>query len=301
MEGKQLVRPLCSKKPLVKRVIDKTRSLLGPQQKSEQFTYNFLAQDSEGPLGVPPFVRNGIPQATIVEERLEAYEDRNWRGHFAKQLAGRGLEIGPLHRPLEAHEKMDVHYIDRLSVSELREHYPELAELPLVEPHIIGDAETLSPVANAEYDFLVALHVIEHMKNPIGSIEHWLRVLKPGGLLYLVVPDKRAIFDKERVRTTLEHLILDYKRPSTERDYEHYLEYALHVHNIKGSDSLVEADRLIETDYSIHFHVFIPSDVIDVLEWIAENVAPLEILEGPCMAPGSDEFHFLIRKAEAPV
>lgn len=238
---------------------------------------------------------SSIPQAQVIERQLQSYESRDWRRHFSSQLKGRGLEIGPLHRPMITHENMVVDYIDRCTVAELREHYPELADLPLVEPDIIGDGETLETIPNSVYDFLISAHVIEHTKNPIGSLEQWCRVLVPGGLLYLIVPDKRAIFDRKRVRTTLSHIILDYYRPSSERDYEHYLDYAIHVHDKSGSEAIAEADRLIETDYSIHFHVFIPSDILELIHWFSSNVRPIEVVEGPVMAPGSDEFHLLLR------
>lgn len=242
-----------------------------------------------------PGISPDVPQGEVVENNLERFEDRDWRGYFSGKLFGKGLEIGPLHRPMVRHDGMEIDYIDRCTVAELREHYPELRELPLVEPDIIGDAETLAGVPNGKYDFLISAHVIEHMKNPLGSLEQWCRVVKPGGLLYIIVPDKRMIFDKKRVRTNLEHIILDYQEPSAERDYEHFLDYAVHVHDKRGLAAIEEADRLLKIDYSIHFHVFIPSDVIRLLNWFSENVRPIEILEGPCMAPGSDEFHFLVR------
>lgn len=235
-----------------------------------------------------------MPQAITEDSSPQRIEARDWRQHFSHQLHGLGLEIGPLHRPLVTHAGMKVEYIDRYTVAQLRAHYPELEHLPLVEPHIIGDGETLSNVPDQKYDFLVSAHVIEHMKNPIGSFEQWCRVIKPGGKLYLIVPDKRVIFDKQRVRTTLEHLILDYKRPSAERDFEHCLEYGLHVHHKTGLDAVAEADNIINTNYSIHYHTFIPVDIVNLIHWISANIRPLRIVEGPVMAPGSDEFHFLI-------
>ncbi|MCC6219938.1 MAG: methyltransferase domain-containing protein [Deltaproteobacteria bacterium] len=237
-----------------------------------------------------------MPQAIVAETSLQAFEDRDWRQYFSTRLHGRGLEIGPLHRPMVRHDGMDVDYIDRLTVEELRRHYPELKELPLVEPNIIGDAQYLSEISNDAYDFLISAHVIEHVLNPILALKEWCRVIKPGGLIYLIVPDKRVIFDKKRVRTTLEHLILDFLEPSKERDFEHYLEYALFVHNKIGADAIEEARRLIATDYSIHYHVFIPSDIVSLLNWFSTCVSKIKILEGPVMAPGSDEFHFLLSK-----
>lgn len=238
-----------------------------------------------------------IPQADTVERNLQALAVRDWRSHFCAQLNGKGLEIGPLHRPMDRHAGMDIDYVDRCTVEELRQHYPELKDLPLVEPDILGDAETLAGVPAGKYDFVIAAHVIEHMKNPIRALEAWCRVARPGGRIYLITPDKRVIFDKRRVRTTLAHLVLDYQRPSADRDYEHYLDYAIHVHDKDAHDAVAEADRLRSTDYSIHFHVFLPTDVIRLLQWFTEHVRPVVILEGPVMAPGSDEFHFLLEVA----
>ena len=260
-----------------------------------------------GPLGNSSMVRRfaadrkqkvvvDIPQASAEDSSLQRLEWRDWRKHFSDQLAGLGLEIGPLHRPMVKHEKMNVKYIDRCTVAELRAHYPELASLPLVEPDIIGDAENLRTVEDSKFDFLIAAHVIEHMKNPLESMKQWFRVLKPGGKLYLIVPDKRVTFDKKRVRTTMEHIVLDYQRPSDSRDYEHFLDYAVHVHDIAGSAAIIEADRLLKTDYSIHYHIFLPEDVVRLLSWFSGNVQNIRVLEGPCMAPGSDEFHFMLEK-----
>lgn len=236
-----------------------------------------------------------IPQAQIEDDSLQACDGRDWRSYFANKLSGKGLEIGPLHRPMVRHDGMDIDYIDRFTVAELRAHYPELNSLPLVEPHIIGDAETLENIADRKYDFLISAHVIEHMRNPLASLREWCRVLKPGGLLYLVVPDKRVTFDKQRVRTTLEHIIADYQSPSRERDFEHFLDQSIHVNKKTGLAALEHARKWVEEDYSIHFHTFLPVDMLNLLQWFSANLRPLSIVEGPCQAPGSDEFHFLLR------
>jgi SAM-dependent methyltransferase len=259
----------------------------------------FLSADARGILArmkVCATPLTDIPQANMEEENLRALEARDWRGYFAAKLSGKGLEIGPLHRPMVRHPGMDIDYIDRCTVEELRKHYPELKDQPLVEPTIIGDAETLGNIEDSRYDFVVAAHVIEHMKNPLLALAQWVRVLKPGGLIYMLVPDKRATFDKKRVRTTLAHMVLDYQRPAKERDYEHYLDYAIHVHNKDAHEAVEEADRLIATDYSIHYHVFLPTDALNLIYWFSGHIAPLAVAEGPVMSPGSDEFHFLLKK-----
>jgi hypothetical protein len=76
----------------------------------------------------------------------------------------------------------------------------------------------------------------------------------------------------------------------------------LHVQKAHWWTMLQEADRLAGVDYSIHFHVFQPSDMMRLLDWIDRNVRRLEVVEGPSMSPDSDEFHVLLRvlPADAP-
>jgi SAM-dependent methyltransferase len=236
-----------------------------------------------------------MPQAEIVDRCETVVEDRDWREHFSRRLSGHGLEIGALHRPLPHHDGMRVEYVDRHTPSQLRADYPELGEFDFVDPHLIDDAETLATITDGTYDFVVAAHVIEHMRDPIRAFGNWMRVLRPGGLLYLIVPDKRTIFDRRRVRTTLEHLILDYHHPSKERDYDHYVDYAVHVHGKAGSEAMAEADALLARDYSIHYHTFIPTDLVRLVGWISTSLRPLRVIEGPATSPGSEEFHLLLQ------
>lgn len=53
-----------------------------------------------------------------------------------------------------------------------------------------GDAQLLATVADASYEFVHSSHCLEHLRNPIESLQHWLRVLKPGGHLVAMVPDE---------------------------------------------------------------------------------------------------------------
>ena len=202
-----------------------------------------------------------MPQGQVVDTSVNAVEHRDWRGHFAGRLHGNGLELGPLHRPVKPHAGMRMTYMDRADQETLKREFPPVAE-HIVPVDVIDDAETLATVADGRFDFLIAAHVIEHMRNPIGALVNWLRVVRDGGLVYLIVPDKRRTFDRLRVRTTLEHMVLDYEQPSRERDFEHFLDYAVFVQHAMTDQAIGEATRLRDTDYSIHFHVFLPQDVV---------------------------------------
>src|SRR6476469_2809969 len=103
---------------------------------------------------------------------------------------GSGIEVGALHHPLPVpHAK--VTYVDRLPVETLRSHYPELAHEPLAPISVLATAEDLSPIRTDSQDFVIANHLLEHCQNPIRALAEFDRVLKPGGILYLALPDKR--------------------------------------------------------------------------------------------------------------
>ena len=240
-------------------------------------------------------LQSSVPQGQVVDTSVTDCDHREWRAHFAGRLQGRGLELGPLHRPIPVHPGMQMTYVDYQDQATLQRAYPKLAER-IVPVDVLDDAETLATVAPASFDFLVSAHVVEHMRNPIRALVNWLRTVRDGGLVYLIVPDKRRTFDKLRVRTTLEHMVLDYEQPSIERDFEHYLDYALFVHHAMTDQAIPEATRLRDTNFSIHFHVFLPQDVVRLIQWIDGHVTPVAIVEGPVISPAIDELHLLLRK-----
>jgi 2-polyprenyl-3-methyl-5-hydroxy-6-metoxy-1,4-benzoquinol methylase len=47
--------------------------------------------------------------------------------------------------------------------------------------------------APAPYDYVFASHVIEHVLDPVAVMKMACTVLKPGGLLFIVVPNARAL------------------------------------------------------------------------------------------------------------
>ena len=52
-----------------------------------------------------------------------------------------------------------------------------------------GDAQKLNLAPDNFYDFVYSSHCLEHMRDVPEALTNWVRVLKPGGHLYVVVPD----------------------------------------------------------------------------------------------------------------
>ncbi len=52
-----------------------------------------------------------------------------------------------------------------------------------------GDATFLGGLEDNSFDFVYSSHCLEHMYDVGTALANWTRVLKPGGWLYIVVPD----------------------------------------------------------------------------------------------------------------
>lgn len=58
----------------------------------------------------------------------------------------------------------------------------------------IGEAtEMPTMVPSGTYDFVISSGCLEHVANPIKALKAWLDILKSGGILLLVVPNKKTI------------------------------------------------------------------------------------------------------------
>jgi SAM-dependent methyltransferase len=126
---------------------------------------------------------------------------------------------------------------------------------------IIADAIDLSQVLNESYDFLLASHVIEHIANPIKAVLEWKRIVRKGGLLVIVAPDRRKTYDRKRPLTTIDHVITDFKQNMTESDSTHFAEVRdLHDLTMDSTVSNIEehidrTNRNLETRI-VHHHTF---------------------------------------------
>ena len=85
------------------------------------------------------------------------------------------------------------------------------------------DAGSL-PFEDGQWDFVIASHVLEHCYDVIGTLKEWLRVVRPGGYVFVIFPHKERTFDKDRERTKLAELIErhnGYRSEDADQDKHH--------------------------------------------------------------------------------
>jgi len=215
-------------------------------------------------------------------------------------ICGKGIEIGALQNPvvLDNSKVIEIKYVDRSSVKDLRKQYPELKDCNLTEPDIIDDAEVLSKIEDNSLDFIIANHVIEHMENPINAINNWLSKLNNGGIIFMAVPDKNFTFDKIRKETTWKHLYEDYKykKLREKRNYKHFLDFAKAFPE-EGKTADIKAKELIDKSYSIHFHCWTYLGFKSFLNNCIKKINfSFKIIEDLKTEKGGNEFIFILKK-----
>lgn len=147
------------------------------------------------------------------------------RQRAARWLSGFGIEIGALDGPLAAPPGVEERYVDRVPTDQLHEQYRELPDADFVPVSIVGDAQNLSAPADSSVDFVIANHLLERLENPIADLREMLRVIRPGGVLYLALPDPRVTFDVDRELTPVEHVVDEYRNGTAHTRDAHFTEW----------------------------------------------------------------------------
>jgi len=113
-----------------------------------------------------------------MNETTKWHEKRLKNGDYEKYIKGQILDIGcgndPVKSPFGKTEGWDL---------------PD------------GDGAILQTIPNKVFDCIYASHSLEHMRNVEIALSNWHRVLKPGGYLYIVVPDFE-LYEKGRWPST---------------------------------------------------------------------------------------------------
>jgi predicted SAM-dependent methyltransferase len=126
------------------------------------------------------------------------------------------------------------------------------------QPQVRCMGEVL-PFKNEVFDFIVSHHSLEHMKDTEKTLREWLRVLKLGGKIAIVMPDKRCPY---------------YKDPShvSECTPQEFLAVLQRLENIQ----IIEFNSL-KNHFSFNAVIEKSSNKGDIMENIMEKVSTEEV------------------------
>ncbi|WP_375475159.1 class I SAM-dependent methyltransferase [uncultured Jatrophihabitans sp.] len=161
------------------------------------------------PVAAPRLADPGPRRAEPGSSRLET---RRSNIFATAARGGRALEIGPAHNAiLPKRDGFDTRTVDYLDRAGLVEKYKDFAQY---SPDDIEDVDYVLPPGAAmgdiiedRFDLVLASHVLEHTTSLIDFVNECARLLRPGGVLALVVPDHRFCFDRFRERSSIGRVI----------------------------------------------------------------------------------------------
>jgi SAM-dependent methyltransferase len=188
-----------------------------------------------------------------------------------RYCCGQGLEIGPGRHP----------YCKPKTTKFLEKHPDSLDGYP--RPDIVADATDI-PLPNGELDYVFSSHVLEHMPDTIRALNEWMRLLRPGGVLFLLLPHADRIFDRHRPKTTLQHHIEDFQARREGPDHSHDEEARAGWERLEDFDAIAAAhlrvfgtgmwdfDHRIAHD-AMHYHVWTQDEIVRLLQYLGLKIA----------------------------
>jgi SAM-dependent methyltransferase len=208
-----------------------------------------------------------------------------------RYLRGDGIEIGAYYLPQRVRDGVRVRYVDYTTADVLAT--LDVRHPWAVETDVIDEAEKLANFEDESIDFVIANHVVEHTEDPVAAIKAFVRVLRPGGVVFITLPDPRHSFDRHRPRTTLEHVLRDHREGPEVSRRDHYEEWARYIEGVSGDRAIAErADQFAAEEERNHFHVWEPDTFLELL--LALDL-PIQIEAVQATEP---EFSVIFRKRE---
>lgn len=143
----------------------------------------------------------------------------------------RGIEFGASYAPIlpksEGYQTLVIDHADAETLrSKYRSHGVDISRIEAVDAIDDGGELLALDPAGKGFDFIVASHVFEHLTDPIHFLQRCERALRPGGRIFLLVPDRRFTFDYLRPCSTLGQMLAAYFAGDTRHNaasmYDHY-------------------------------------------------------------------------------
>lgn len=244
----------------------------------------------------------------------------------------RGIEIGPLASPRVSKEDGPIKYLDHADTATLRRKYadnvvmgPKLDEIVEVDYALDGRSIREAVGGDAPFDYVLASHVIEHIPDPIGWMVDISSVLRMGGILSMVVPDKRYSFDVNRGLTGMGDFVDAYlsgrTRPTIRDIYNFHSQIATSegyvdtaglwagtadyegVVRTDVDDPDAEALRIcrgvVQSDefVDVHCHVFTPTSFVSLFGALSRlGLSDFDVASWCPTQPNTLEFFVSLRK-----
>ncbi|MGA9032920.1 MAG: methyltransferase domain-containing protein [Sulfuricaulis sp.] len=189
-----------------------------------------------------------------------------------------------------------VHVLDHASADELRAKYKGhgVNFEDIEEVDYVWHDEPLHELVGLEqcYDWIIASHVIEHTPDLISFLVERERLLKPNGVLSLIIPDKRYCFDYFNAAKSIGELLDAFeqrrKRSSPGKGFDHCASATKHNRRISWDADTQGLVQFVHEFSDAHSHwqrARTTDEYIDVNNW-RFTPASFHVLLGDLQALG---------------
>lgn len=185
------------------------------------------------------------------------------RNELYSRCKGKGVEVGPGPKPqILPDAGTEVKYVEQATPDQWQKLYGKDTKVP-VDPalwnlYVVGNADNI-PASPESLDFVFSSHVIEHLANPLGHLAYWGTLLKPGGVVAAVIPDRDGCKDYVFLPSSFDELEAEYLRNSMNPTLYHYQRWAKH------RAPKADPSEILQSGRSIHVHFYTPDSMTDVL------------------------------------
>jgi predicted SAM-dependent methyltransferase len=233
-------------------------------------------------------------------------------------VTGSVLEIGPFDQPIM--RGVHVKYFDIMDQSALMDRARACGRNQDGCPHIdyVSDRGDLSVITEEKFDSVISSHCIEHQLDLIRHFNQVFDILRPGGRYFVIVPDKRFVFDhymsvtrvsevlaahaEAREVHTAASIIAHHAETTHNIAMRHWMGFhrplrttATYVERLQAALKLISIEN---KDYiDVHGWFFTPNDFVGIVETLSQLGAIGFKLERVYGTPfGSYEFFAVLRK-----
>ncbi len=162
--------------------------------------------------------------------------------------ACRILEVGPAHNAIlpkrDGYDTKIVDYLDRSGLVEKYREFPQYSPDDIEDvDYVLPAGASMSDVIDERFQLVLASHVLEHTISMVHFLNDCGRLLAPGGVVTLVVPDHRYCFDRFRERSSIARVIDTALAPPPVHTVGTLTDYALNAVKHRGNTSWSRGHR----------------------------------------------------------
>lgn len=236
------------------------------------------------------------------------------------------LEVGALDIPTYTKHECCIKYLDYYDDAEfenfLNERRIKKESQNIVNIDYCVKSKRFSKEINDRFNLVIANHVIEHVPDVITWINEIDKILSPGGMVFLAIPDRRFTLDYLRRDSNIVDFMKSLDADLVKPDLYQILDFLYFKRNITPKDiidgsvdqklveksysiqnALKRAQSILDNDKSVHanVHCNVFSFTSFAKLWgdlLANNLVSLKIFKAVDVWEGSNEFHILLSKSE---